>query len=174
MQQTKFNFNWVASCGLFKSQKYKQISSSEVLQRGCSDINISTIYQKKQQLVMFQRKFLSDNFSALWNPDFLGNSRSSRCCVWWRFLFRMLHPTRNDVFIDKAELNKESERSLKCFKNISKGKPWKCTFKNWSARWWRHFSRRSDGHDGSPQLQHQFYYLLCNVQTVQNNIPENL
>ena len=120
MQQTKFNFNWVASCGLFKSQKYKQISSSEVLQRGCSDINISTIYQKKQQLVMFRRKFLSENFSALWNPDFLGNSRGSRCCVWWRFLFRMLHPTRNDVFIDKRKLNKRKWKFSKMFQNYIK------------------------------------------------------
>ena len=59
MQQTKFNFKWRRGV-----QKYKQISSSEVLQRGCSDINISTIYQKKQQLVMFERKFLSRNFFA--------------------------------------------------------------------------------------------------------------
>ena len=53
MQQTKFNFKWRRVV-----KKYKQISSSEVLQSGCSDINISTIYQKKQQLVMFERKFL--------------------------------------------------------------------------------------------------------------------
>ena len=96
MQQTKFNFKWRRVV-----QKYKQISSSEVLQRGCSDINISTIYQKKQQLVMFERKILIEKFFCiLRNFDFPGNSWGSCCCVWWGFLLRMLHPTRNNVFIN--------------------------------------------------------------------------
>ena len=112
------------------------------------------------------------HFKKFWFP---GNSWGSCCCVWWGFLLRMLHPTRNNIFINICKRKKWCK--------------WKCSFSRVHSNILQNakfhlfnflnsvciviriclfigedvFPRRPHGHDGSAQLQHQFYHLLWHV-----------